>query len=588
MSMDGLLRAACKWSPAAWFDGYAMIERKNGDLVRPTANVYQLRISAILEYAHEAGRPARLVCLKPRQKGSSTFSVASLYRRMQAKRGRGLIAGGAHFQGANLFKILKTYARNDGLDPKTCEVMETEARLKNGGTIERITLANPNAGRSGTYQAMVITEVAYLSEEGVANATNVLNGLLKCVPYEADTFIIQESTAKGATGDFFETYSKGITFEEFKAGKNGYVKVFAAWYEFDDSRLPAESEGITSEDDLTAQEREYAEKYKLDLDQVAWMRWAVREECRGDFDRFLQDYPFDDESCFLRSGRGRFNSTALKYQEDRAKVQHPEYGVLEHDARTDRVSFRPTSEAEARVVCFERPKVGLRYLVSCDPATGDSQTSGVDPDSNSYGVLRAGYLEHGRWVEPALAMRNICYADGPRFGNWWDTDIVEEELYRMARYYGGCKIAVEVNKDRGLIELLKLRYDVDLYLREMFNRREQVTTQAYGWLTDQRTREMVISTMAAALREAGKGKMGEGFEVRCPWAVAQMKNFVTRANGRSEAASGKHDDDVLMLSIGLQLIDQGTPFYIAEREEWLPRDLRQSHQAQQLGRAQYR
>jgi hypothetical protein len=182
-------------------------------------------------------------------------------------------------------------------------------------------------------------------------------------------------------------------------------------------------------------------------------------------------------------------------------------------------------------------------------------------------------------------MRNICYYDGVRFGNWFDTDIVEEEIYKMAKLYGGSKIVVEVNKDRGLIELLKLRADADIYQREMFNKREQVTMQAYGWNTDVKTREMVISTLATALREAGKRKVGEGIELRCPWIVEQCKNFVTKTSGRSEAASGKHDDDVLFVAIGLQLIEHATPYFEHEREEWLPRDLRESHRASDALRA---
>ncbi len=571
-----MLEHVARWNTAVWMDNFGKIERKGGELVRPICNEYQREISDIVEWCHENGKPCRIIALKPRQKGSSTISVAVGYRRLHAKRGRGLIAGGAHFQGANLFKILNTYASNDELDPKGCKVMDTEARFKNGSTMERITLANPNAGRSGTYQFLCVTESAYLQEEGVANATNVLNGLMKCVPFEPDTIIIEESTAKGATGDFYDSYQGGITFEQLKAGQNGKVRVFCPWWKFEDSRMDPSGEGIESEDDLTSDERELADKWKLDLHQVAWMRWAIREECKGDFQRFEQDYPFDDESCFLKSGRGRFGSEGLAYQDKVVKTSVPEFGVLEYDERADRVLFRPTSEAEARVVRFEQPRVGCSYIQSTDPATGDSQTSGLDPDSNSYGVIRKGYLMNGRWHEPALVMRNICYADGTRFGNWWDTDIVEEEIYRMARYYGGCKIAVEVNKDRGLIELLKLRNDADLYQREMFNRREQVTTNAYGWNTDVRTREMVISTLARALREAGKGKVSEGIECRCPWLVAQLKNFVTKANGRSEAASGKHDDDVLMLAIGLQLLDHATPYIERERMAWLPPDIRLS------------
>ena len=214
--INATFREAAKWDTAAWFEAFGKIERKGGEIVSPIANVYQQKISDIILWCHENGRPCRIVGLKPRQKGSSTFGVAAAYRRLQARRGRGCIAGGAHFQGANLFKILNTYAEKDELDPKTCNVMDMEARFKNGSTMERLTLANKNAGRSGTFQVMILTEVAYLQEEGVANATDVLSGLLKCVPMEPDTFIFQESTAKGATGDFYETWQKSITFEELK------------------------------------------------------------------------------------------------------------------------------------------------------------------------------------------------------------------------------------------------------------------------------------------------------------------------------------------------------------------------------------
>jgi hypothetical protein len=589
MDLNGVIQEAIKWSPAAWLENYGKIERKGGELVRPKVNEYQRKISAVVEWCHQHGRPCRIVALKPRQKGSSTFSVATAYRRLLAKRGRGLIAGGAHFQGANLFRILRTYAENDELDPKKCKVMDMDARFTNGSSMERITLANSNAGRSGTYQVLVITEVAYLSEEGVANATNVLNGLLKCVPYEPDTIIIQESTAKGASGDFYETFEGGVTFEEFKAGRNGYIKIFSPWYEFEDSRMPAASEGIHSEADLTEQERELAAKWSLDLDQVAWMRWAIREECKGDFDRFVQDYPFDPETCFLKSGRGRFNSDGLRHQKEIAKIRPCTFGVVEMNYRRDAVSFRPCAEEEAKVVMWEKPRVGCRYLVSVDPMTGASQTGGIDPDSHSVFVHRAGYIDagNGKWVEPAVVMRNMLFHDGLRFGCWWDIDVLEEEVYRMARYYGGAMIVPEMNMDRGLVELLKLRPDANVYEREMFNRREGITTNALGWMTDTKTRPMIIENLARSVRESGRGVAGVGFEIRCPWAIKQLENFVVKTNGRAEAAQGHHDDDVLSLAIGHQLIEQATVFFEETRDEWLPPDLRPKTGARVMGRAQY-
>lgn len=571
---DGLLRAATRWDTAAWMETSGKIADDAGDIVSPTCNEFQREVSDIIKWCHEHERPARIIILKPRRKGSSTVSVAAGYTRLQAKRATGCVAGGSHYQGGKLFDMLKIYAENDEDNPKSCKVMEMEAKLVNGSSMDRLTLANAAAGRSGGYQFLVITEMALLATEGVSNAPAVVSGLLKTVKFLPDTIVILESTASGAAGDYYERYQVAITFDEFKAGQNGFIKVFYPWFAFSDSRTDPAREGIGSEDDLTDNERDLAARYGLDLSQVAWMRMTLRDDCRGDFDKFQEDYPFDDDSAFLKSGRGRFGSAGLDYQAKVSGVVVPEYGVIEHDERADRVMFRPTTEAEARVVRFEQPRVGCAYILPCDPATGDSQTSGVDPDSNAYGVMRKGYLDHnGRWHEPAVVMRNICYADGIRFGNWFDTDIVESEIYRMSRYYGGAKIVVEVNKDRGLIELLKLRGDVDIYQREMFNRREQMMTSAYGWLTDVRTREMVISTLAQALREAGKGVVGHGVELRCRWLVEEMKNFVTKTNGRSEAAKGKHDDGVLMVAIGLQVIDHATPYFESHRDEWLPRDL---------------
>jgi hypothetical protein len=576
MTPEQILATAKRGNIAAWMESSGKIDIE-GEIVTPQCNEFQIEVADILKWCETNGRPARIIILKPRRRGSSTVSVAAGYRRLQSKRASGCIAGGSHYQNSKLFKMLKIYGENDTLDPGSCEVLTDIARFSNGSEMDRITLANPQAGRAGGYQFLVITEMAFLDEEGVSDAKSVVSGLVKTVLFKPGTIIILESTANGASGDYYERWNNGITFEQFKSGRNGFVRVFYAWFQFADLRLddPA-SEGISDWTDLSDEETELAEKWKLDLNQIAWMRYAIREECSGDFDKFCEDFPFDAESAFRKSGRGRFGAKGLDWQEKLVAVRQPEYGILEHNERAGRVSWRPTDEKEARFVRWEQPVPGRAYLHSTDPATGDSQTSGTDPDSNSQGVLRQGYIDPAsrQWVEPALVMRNICYQDGTRFGNWVDTDILEEEIWLMTRYYGGCISVVETNKDRGLIELQKKRGDMLIYQREVFNKRDQETVKQYGWTTTEQSREMIISTLARALREAGKGLPGDGIEIRCPWIIAQLKNFVTKKNGRSEAAKGKHDDDVLMVAIGLQCIEQATTYHERSVEPWLPPDLR--------------
>lgn len=569
------IREAVRWNPAAQFEAFQKIYDKKRNLVSPKANIHQQRINAVVVAAVKSGRPCRIIGLKPRQKGSSTFAVQVGHTRLKAKPGIGLIAGGNHFQGKNLFKILNTYAKNDDLDPDACKVMDREARYSNGSTMERITLANDDAGRSGTYQFLIVTEAAYLSDDGVANADDVLDGLLKCVPLEPETVIIVESTANGAAGYFYDKYQEAITIDEFIAGRNGYVKVFSAWFEFEDSWLEPSTEGIASRDDLTVQEIDYEAEIgrELSLGQFAWMRYALRDECKGDWDKFKQDYPSDDDSAFLRSGRCAFDVGALKYQSDLAKRTRREFGNLVYDERLDRVTWASGDERGSMLVRFEDRIRGCRYLVSIDPMTGEDQTGGDDPDSHSVLVMRDGYMRGGRWIEPAVVMRNVL-VPGTKPNTlccWWDIDVLEEQVFRLARYWGAL-VVPEMNKDRGMVELLKLRDGVDIYKRRIFNRREQVEMDALGWMTDKVTRPMVIDGLVTRIRKAGKGEIGGGIEVRCPWAVAQMGNFVRKPSGRCEAMTGKHDDDVLALAIGAFCLESATPWFgdirVGDDEPW--------------------
>lgn len=569
------------------FERYLTIQRKDGYLeTGAKANIHQRRIAEARKICRELGIPCRIIALKPRQKGSSTGSVGVGYVELKERSKRGLIAGGAHFQGQNLFKILKTYADHDKLDPKACKVMDMEGRFRNGSTMERITLATASPGRSGTYQFLLVTEAALLAREGVANADNVLDGLLKCVGFEDGTVIILESTAYGANGFFFDVWQGGITLEQLKAGANGYCRIFSAWYEFEDSRLDPASEGIYSWSDLRPDEEAYVEDVgarlgvMLDLDQVAWMRWALRDECKGDWDKFKQDYPSDPETAFLRSGRCVFDADGMAYQESLVPIRPRTFGYLKHDERADRVAFMPCDEKQAMAVQFEGPRVGCDYLVSVDSASGEDQTGGDDPDSHSVLVHRKGYLDpRGKWHDAALVMRNIL-VPGYKPGSmvcWWANDVLVEQVWRMCRLYQAMLVPEE-NHDRGLIEAIKERGDVEIYVREVFNKREQELSKFLGWQTTPKTRPVIIEALATTIRQSGKGMIGEGYEVRCPWILAQMRNFGTKPSGRQEALTG-HDDDVLSLAIGNFTLPLATTYRERIREDWIPPDLRRSANA---------
>jgi hypothetical protein len=572
------IRARIRLSPGLWFETHGAIEPKLGSILK----VPELRVTALQKRKNDIVKfcilndiPCRILTLKCRQDGSSTFAVAIGYRWLSNMRANGCIIGGSHDQGANLFRKLRIFAEHDDFDPRNkCHVLDRKARWPNGSLMEQFTAGNPEVGRSGTYQVAICTEVARWAEEGVANAADILAGLLKCVPNERLTFVELESTARGQSGDFYERWQNAITFDELKASKRGFVKVFAAWFEAPERRLNPAFEQDREQCVPPEKVEELRKRYALDDRQIAWMQWAVREECAKDFDKFCEDYPFDPESAFRTSGRRRFNATNLQRMVERSLMFPPEFGNIE--LVDNRAVWRDCQSNEARVVRWEQPKGNCRYLLSVDPMTGETQVGGKDPDNHAAGVLRAGYFDPNRgWIPPKLVARLVndwgLWERQKKYELRWDIDVLEEQIWRLAQYYGNCLIVPEANMDRGLIELLKLRGSANIFVRKVFNRREQTEQKAYGWQTTTSTREMIIENLARAIREQGKD--AEGIDIFCPITLSELETFVVKASGRSEAMPGKHDDLALQIAIGLTCIDGATTFIQPITVPALPPDL---------------
>lgn len=578
-----LITLAIRRSATAWFECFGKIQTKGGQFLESpnlTANYLQRKMGDVYQWCMNNNVPCRMIVLKPRQKGCSTFSTAILYHFLSNYVKRGVIIGGDHSQARNLYhNIFKTYAATDtflGGTGNKGDIKEDDGRFINGSTIVRKTANNPEAGRSATFEAVCATEVARWSLEGVANAGDVLAGLLKCMAHIPGTLGILESTAGGASGDFYDRWNSGIEFEDLKQGKDGWVRVFAPWFVFDDAvRAPA-LENIASDNDLSEHEKNLSFEHKLTLEQVAWMRWAIREECKGDFDVFSQDYPFDPITAFLTSGRRRFNLKTIGKMKFDSIARQPVFGNLEYQGAKvpgavvdfltslGQVLWRPCAAPDSRIMLWEGPKEGLKYLISADVMTGASQVVGDDPDNHAIGVWRCGYFEPGvGWRKHKLVAQVISdwieWEKNKKYILRWDIDVLTDIVWRLSCYYGKCLIVPESNMDRGMIELLKLK-GANLYVEEVFNRTEQTKSKRYGFRTDKFTRETAVECLASGIREYGNPESNEGAEIYSPMLLGECESFVVKQSGKSEAMPGRHDDLVMMASIGLMTIQLGTVY----------------------------
>jgi hypothetical protein len=600
MTEKDLINAAIASSTGAWFETHGRIwakDRTKG-MVTPKQNYLQRKIQAVVDRCNDLQIPCRIIGLKPRARGSTTYFTAMGYTTMRRTSTSAVFIGGQSDQTVGLWNMMKTYHKNDTFDWKNSgEVNEKGAAFSNGSRAKKETAKDVQAGIGDTYQLLHATEVARWSQYGVANAAAVMSNILKAVPLLAGTYVFLESTAENAGGDYHTRFINAIDGDAFLAGDQepefgSYVRVFAGWHHFAESALRlTEEQKLHIQRTLDADDEWHGEKELIELyshtdengvvhlgdsvteydvwEQLAWRRYSIREECDRDVQIFDRDYPHCWEVAFMKSGKMRFNQTGVSVLRKRLLGRATIHGLLEPAKAQRSVIFRNTDANEAQFTIFEKPTAGYKYIVSADPATGASQTAGLDPDNHGIFCIRAGFWgRDGKWVRPATAARVVQCK--------WEIDMAALATWKLASYYGGpggAKIVVEVNMDRGFIEHLK-GFGADLYQREFFNRREQKLTNALGYQTNERTRETLITTLASAIREWDTP--GHGIDVWCPLAIAQLENFILKDSGRSEAAQGFHDDDVVAIALGLELIEHAKLYAPRHDPFRVPPELRES------------
>ena len=607
MTVPGILDSLYRQDPGAWLEVYGRIRAKDPSKDRIVLNYLQRKMLAVWLRCEKLGIPCRIIVLKPRQKGCTTFSGGLCYHLLRARKTSACVIGGEYSQTYNAWRIIQNYHSADKFAwGDTGTINAKRGTFANGSELFPETAKDRDAGRSATIQFLLATEAARWSEDGVANAAEVLSGILKCVPPLAGTTVILESTAKGKSGDFYERWCGALPAEKFLAGEmpapGGYVAVFAPWFEFHDSgfRLtPAQKDEIQRTLDAEEWYRGEAELIRrfghneiqgrvqlgetdhgFDVwEQLAWRRYAIKEECKRDLDLFNQDYPESPEVAFLSSGRLFFNQFGLRRLRDGIASKPYHDGVLEVQPGAPEnavpVWRRVASVREAFFRVWEPPRAGHRYLISVDPATGTIEPGSDSPDCHAVFVIRSGYHEPtGIWRKPAVVARIMAPCR-------WEISVLAQQVWLLARYYGGqrgCLIVPEANMDRGLIELLKL-VGAQIIHRTVHNKEERRLTADLGFQTTSVSRGMVLDRLARAVREWDQD--GEGIDIWCEHAISEMETFVIKNSGRAEHEDGKHDDDVLSLAIGLEHIGSATALPEHALTRPIPPDILAQRAAQQ-------
>ena len=555
-------------SPAIHFALYTTIRDKDNRTIHPVPNVMQLRMSEAYETLSSMGTKVRIIVAKPRRAGCSSFASHIVYHHGMRRPIEGISISDVKEHSQEIMAKLKDYSQTDNYPwgNKLRQIATHSLAWSNGTKWTVDTAENQDAGVGGTRQAAHLSEVSKWPQTNERDKL-VMSSILPSLSGK-DTVAIAESTPEGATGWMFKTWEEAITLEEFitrwKAGfrpDEQWVKVFAAWYEFSDNTraqplLEAERQHI--EDTLTDHEISEREIYGLTYEQLAWRRDTIKAVCNGDPKIFSYYYPSDEQTCWLASGSPRFDLGTLVKWEDVARNIVPEGGYLVKQDRGN-VTWHPQRDGTGDILVWERPLPGLCYVVVVDPAESKSQTIGSDTDRHSVSVWRKAYHDNltNRWMRSKLVAR----VRPPYLA---EEDEVAMHAIRLCTYYGRAMIAPETNKGFHCLRILQ-EAGMPLYKRKPISHRTGKVEEQYGFRTDANNREMIISGLASAIAN-------DDLEIRCMHTLGEMKKFIRNNKGRSEAASGAHDDDVIAACIAYEVLPSATEYTRHEAKHEDPPD----------------
>ncbi len=555
---DEVILAAAVKSPAVHFALFCRIKDDNNNVIDPSPNTLQLQISEAYETLKDLGVRVRIIITKPRRAGCSSFVEHIGYHSAMVSPIEGITISDSKEHSADALKKLQSYAIYDSF-PWGIEQMRDAAHSiswSNGSKWTVDTAMNPDAGAGGTYQYAHCSETSKWPQTTTLNDFRTMSCLIPAVS-GMNTVMFSESTPEGAKGWQYETWKDAITLPDFlEQWEKGYrpeevwIRVFAAWFEFESNRRREPVTGAEIgyfQQTLSATEKEEIEKYDLDWEQIGWRRDTIKGKCGGDAKVFSYYFPSDPVSCWFASGAPRFDMAILSEMHTRAKNSHPENGSLNVQHQT-KVSFVMHKDGSGDIQVWEHPQLTLSYIISCDPATDETQTVGADPDRHSVTVWRKGY--HDTHLNSWRPAKMVARLRAPFYG---DGDVVAAHIARLSFYYGKCMVGLEINMGLDILRLLK-NSGVPLYKRRAMSHRTKESVEQFGFrMGDKQERNALIEGFAAALRNYE-------IEIPCVHFIEECQSFIVKADGRAEAAGKKHDDDVLGGCIAWEIMPNATEY----------------------------
>lgn len=506
------------------------IKTKNREIVPFKLNKPQLKLQETRDKLKAEGKPVRIILLKSRQFGGSTWVGGDIYHDTSTHPNvASLIIAHDKESTQNLFRMHKLFwdTQDRDLRPMVKASNRNELLFENPSKLTKDddpglrsyirveTANNMQAGRSFTIHNLHISEIAFWEKP-----EEVMTGLMQSVPDTPDTLVVIESTANGIGNYFHKMWCDAVE------GENDFTPIFVGWNE-DETCIKEPPKDFILYDfnhEIYGNEVELQDKYNLSISQLYWRRYTIKNKCNNDIDKFKQEYPLTPSEAFLTSGRNVFNVGLIqKYYEF---VRDPQRGEL--DVKDDFKTFVQKGRGELRI--WELPTPSNRYSIGVDVAegfaTGDFSCAEVFDVRN--------YEQCAEW-HGHISQEEFAYI-----------------LKNLAKFYNDAIVVVESNQGQVVLSYLKPIY-YRLYYRMEIGKRGEKRTKELGFRTTQRSKDILIADFKNLFDE-------EEIIINSKESLHEMSVFVEeepdpKLNKRhlSTGAQGsEHDDRVIAMMLSVQ------------------------------------
>ena len=475
------------------------IRTKAGEVAPLSLNPAQQILDEAVQKQLKSEGKIRIIILKARQQGLSTYTGGYLYFAVSQQKARKAMVITHHADSTRaLFdmtkrfhehcpEILKPHTKYSSRRELSFDVLDSSYVVATAG--------GDSVGRGETLTHVHASELAFWPK---STAQDIWNGLLQAVPNAPQTAVFIESTANGVTGIYYDLWKGAVE------GTNGFVPVFIPWY-----TDPTYIEDVPDNFERTPEEEDLADKYNLTDNQLMFRR---RKIAQNGIDLFRQEYPAEPEEAFLTTGRPVFNPEQL--QECLGDTRDVEERLaLEGD------EFVIHSRGELQT--YLKHDAGEQYVIGADVAMGVR-----NGDYSVAQVLDSKKRQVATWrgqVHP---------------------DHFAEVLYALGEYYNEAFICVE-NNSHGILTCTRLGKDLaypNFYTEVQVDKITDRETIKLGFSTTAKTKPLIIDQLRASMRE-------KELELNDKTTIREMMTYIVTESGAMEAEPSCHDDCVMSLAL---------------------------------------